>query len=175
MSEAKIKSPVYVQPAEPIGVKPPFFVQVLGTLGVPSVNVVYVYSNAIDDYRLKQLESQGAKAVAGEVFTRLGVPLPAIFNERSLVRVTRIDGPLCMSAEDHPDAYQWVNRLTRHQLTDSLTHCLELLNGSKAPITQEFAESQLADVLRRRAEFNKAAFVPIFKDGSQCLCGGDFL
>jgi len=163
--------PVYVPPEG--SEKAPFFVQVL-PVGFSAWQADYVVSYAIDDYRLRQLELQDRATPAGEVYCRLGVPLPLSLSETSKVIVRRVDGPLSLAALDHAAAYAWLDRLTRGQLIDCLANCLELLRGSKEPLSEQFVADQMRDVLRRRAEYNKDHAPTVVKDHSEFLCGGSF-
>ena len=162
--------PVYVPPNGPE--KAPFFVQVL-PVGFSAWQAEYVASYAIDDYRLRQLELRTSGTPAGEVYCRLGVAIPPTLSETSKVIVRRVDGPLSLAALDHEAAYAWLDRLTRGQLIDCLASCLELFKGSKKPLSELFVVSQMHDVLRRRAEYNKT-YEPVVKDRSEFLGGGDF-
>lgn len=163
--------PVYVPPNGPE--KTPFFVQVL-PLGWSVRQAEYVVSYAIDDYRLRQFELRTSGTPAGEVYCRLGVAIPPTLSETSKVIVRRVDGPLSLTALDHEGAYLWLDQLTRHQLIDCLVGCLELLHGSKEPLSVQFVADQMRDVLRRRAEYNKACAPTVLKDHSEFLSGGAF-
>jgi len=163
--------PVYVPPNG--SEKAPFFVQVL-PLGWFVWQAEYVVSYAIDDYRLRQLELRDGGTPAGEVYCRLGVAIPPKLSETSQVIVRRVDGPMSLAALDHEAAYAWLDRLTRGQLIDCLASCLELLKGSKEPLSEQFVANQMHDVLRRRAEYNKACVQTVLKDHSEFLSRGDF-
>jgi len=171
MSLRTSNPPVYVPPNGPE--KAPFFVQVL-PVGCDNWEAAYVVSYAIDDYRLRQLELRDRGTPAGEVYCRLGVPLPPSLNETSKVIVRRVDGPLSLAALDHEAAYAWLDRLTRGQLIDCLASCLELLKGSKEPLSEQFVANQMHDVLFRRAAYNKT-YEPSAKNYSAFLDEGDFL
>lgn len=170
MSIRTSNPPVYVPPNGPE--KAPFFVQVL-PVGFSAWQAEYVASYTIDDYRLRQLEAQDGGAPAGEVYCRLGVAIPPKLSETSQVIVRRVDGPMSLAALDHEAAYAWLDRLTRGQLIDCLVGCLELLQGSKEPLSKQFVVNQMHDVLRRRAEYNKT-YEPVVENYSEFLGGGDF-
>ena len=171
MSIKTSNPPVYVPPE---GMeKAPFFVQVL-PIGFSAWEADYVVSYAIDDYRLRQLELQDRAAPAGEVYCRLGVPRPRSLSETSKVIVRRVDGPLSLAALDHEAAYAWLDRLTRSQLIDCLASCLELLKGSKEPLSEQFVANQMHDVLRRRAEYNKTYAEKGLKGQSALIPGWSF-
>ncbi|MFO0204079.1 MAG: hypothetical protein ACK528_13220 [Alphaproteobacteria bacterium] len=163
--------PVYVPPEGPE--KAPFFVQVL-PVGFFAWQAAYVVSYTIDDYRLRQLELRDRGTPAGEVYCRLGVPLPPAVSEDCKVIVRRVDGPLSLAALDHEAAYAWLDRLTRGQLIDCLVGCLELLKGSKEPLSEQFVANQMHDVLRRRAEYNKTGVQTVLKDHSEFISGGAY-
>lgn len=162
--------PVYVPPNGPE--KAPFFVLVL-PLGFSDWQAEYVVSYAIDDHRLRQLELRGGGTPAGEVYCRLGVAIPPTLSETSQVIVRRVDGPMSLAALDHEAAYAWLDRLTRGQLIDCLASCLELLKGSREPLSEQFVANQMHDVLRRRAEYNKT-YEPVVENYSEFLSQGDF-
>lgn len=161
-----------LNPLEPVFIphekahRAPFFVRVVrASGGMP----LYVASTAVDDYRLKQIT--GPACPAGEVFCRLGVPLPSGFSETTEVVVHRVDGPLPLPGNG--ESREYLKRFSRSQLIDCLLHSLKHLNGHSS-LTPLGVLSQLSGVLYQRSEYNAQTWAGVVAGQGEFLSSGDF-